>query len=112
MSRKKRVAWNGYMTDEHGVIFCMVVEDQAGYIPMTGKDELAAPWYLAMLDDHRNDDGEVDYKSLWESANETADVYNRRQNYSERDVLNVVASAMREQNIWGTTNVMQESEEE
>ena len=33
---KRMVAWNGHISDEEGAVWCMVVEDEAGYSPMTG----------------------------------------------------------------------------
>ena len=94
---KRMVAWNGHISDDVGAIWCMVVEDEAGYRPMTGRDELAAPWYLARLDDHRDEDGKVDYAALWEHAEKTVNSWNEEHGYSRLEALEVVASSMRTQ---------------
>ena len=94
---KRMVAGNGHISDEEGVVWCTVVEDEAGYRPMTGNDELAAPWYLARLDDHRDEDGKVDYKALWLNAEQTADSYNEEQGYSRSEAAEIVTSSMRAQ---------------
>jgi len=97
MNGKRMVAYNAHMTDEHGVIWCMVVEDEAGYRPMTGSDPLAAPWYLARLENHTDEDGKVDYKALNENAEKTADSYNEKNGYTREEVLEIVSSSMRVQ---------------
>ena len=43
---------------------------------MTGRDELAAPWYLARFEHHKKEDGSIDYKAAEERAEEVADSYN------------------------------------
>ena len=95
----RMVAYNAYETDGNGVIWCMVVENEAGYRPMTGRDELAAPWYLASFENHADKDGKVNYKTLWENAERTVKSANERDGYSEKDVMLIVASSMRAQNI-------------
>ena len=94
---KRMVAWNGHISDEEGAVWCMVVEDEAGYRPMTGGDELAAPWYLARLDDHRDEDGKVDFPTLWEKAEQTVDSWNEKQGYSRSEATEIVKSSMRAQ---------------
>jgi len=93
---KRMVAYNAHITDDNGVIWCMVVEDERGYRPMTGRDELTAPWYLARLEDHTDEDGKVDYPALWKAANEVAEEYNWENGYTPKEVLEVVASSMRQ----------------
>ena len=92
---KRMVAWNGHLTDEVGVIWCMVTEDESGYRPMTGRDPLASPWYLARCDDFREEDGSVDYTSMWKRAEEVVDSWNEENGYSRKDAMEVVASSMR-----------------
>ncbi len=96
---KRMVAYNAYMTDDEGVIWCMVVEDEAGFRPMTGRDELAAPWYLARLDNHRDEDGKVNYAALWLNAEQTADKYNEENGYSRSEALEIAASSMKAQRL-------------
>tara|TARA_A100001515_G_scaffold37961_1_gene29853 strand:- start:1849 stop:2175 length:327 start_codon:yes stop_codon:yes gene_type:complete len=94
---KRMVAWNGHISDDVGAIWCMVVEDEAGYRPMTGRDELAAPWYLARLDDHRDEDGKVDYAALWRAAQRTVDEWNEEHGYLRSEATEIVTSSMRAQ---------------
>ena len=94
---KRMVAWNGHVSDDVGAVWCMVVEDEAGYRPMTGRDELAAPWYLARLDDHRDEDGKVDYAALWRAAQRTVDEWNEEHGYSRSEATEIVTSSMRAQ---------------
>ena len=94
---KRMVAWNGHISDDVGAIWCMVVEDRAGYKAMTGRDELAAPWYLARLDDHRDEDGKVDYAALWRAAQRTVDEWNEEHGYSRSEATEIVTSSMRAQ---------------
>jgi hypothetical protein len=94
----RMVAYNAHETDDNGVIWCMVVENEAGYRPMTGRDELAAPWYLASFESHTDEGGKVNYKTLWENAEKTADFYNESNGYTRREALDIVSSSMRAQN--------------
>ena len=94
---KRMVAWTGHISDDVGAIWCMVVEDEAGYRPMTGRDELAAPWYLARLDDHRDEDGKVDYAALWRAAQRTVDEWTEEHGYSRSEATEIVTSSMRAQ---------------
>lgn len=98
MNDRRMIAYNAHMTDDEGVIWCMVVENEAGYRPMTGSDPLQAPWYLARLDNHRDEDGKVNFTTLWENAKETVDSWNKDQGYSSRDVMQILASSHRAQN--------------
>ena len=95
----RMVAYNAYETDDNGVIWCMVVENEAGYRPMTGRGEGASPWYLASFENHTDEDGKVNYKTLWENAERTVKSVNEKDGYSEEDVMLIVASSMRAQNI-------------
>jgi len=92
---KRMIAWNAHQTNDTGVIWCMVEEDEAGYRPMLGNGPYAAPWYLARLDDHRDEDGNVDYKALWENAERTVNAYNESIGISREEAMNIVASSMR-----------------
>tara|TARA_R100001443_G_scaffold21560_1_gene33821 strand:- start:378 stop:722 length:345 start_codon:yes stop_codon:yes gene_type:complete len=96
---KRMVAYNAHMTDERGVIWCMVSEDTAGYRPMTGKDELSMPWYLARLSDHTDENGKVDYTALWKSADKVASDWNWDNGYTPSEALRIVGSSMRVQNM-------------
>ena len=91
----RMVAWNAHMANDVGVIWCMVTENEAGYQPMTGRDPLAAPWYLAYLENHTDQDGKVDYTALWKNAEDTADSYNWDRGYTREEVTKRVASSMR-----------------
>ena len=79
----------------------MVVENEAGYRPMTGRGEGALPWYLARIENHTDDSGKVNYTTLWENAERTVDVANKRDGYSREEVSLIVASSMRAQNEVG-----------
>ena len=92
---KRMVAWNAHTTDDVGVIWCMVIEDEAGYRPMTGRGELSSAWYLARLADHTDEDGKVNYTSLWAAAEEVVDAYNEEQGISRKEAMEIVASSMR-----------------
>jgi hypothetical protein len=92
---KRMVAWNGDLTDENGIIWCMVKEDTPGYFPMTGKDELQAPWYLAHFEYYRKANGVVDYMKARESAEKLAKKYNEENGYTEKDVQEILASSIR-----------------
>ena len=92
---KRIVAYNAHVSDDVGIIWCTVVEDEAGYYPMTGRDELAAPWYLARFEHHKKEDGSIDYKAAEERAEEVADSYNWDNGFTRREVMDVVTSSMR-----------------
>jgi hypothetical protein len=88
------VAWNPHKTDQHGVICAMVTENQAGYVMMSGQGRGSTPWYLASLDNHRDENGKVNYKTLWENAETTARSINKMYGYTEEEVSDVIHSAM------------------
>ena len=92
---KRAIAWNGDLTDENGFIWCTVKEDTPGYIPMTGQDEHQAPWYLCHFENHRKEDGTIDYTSARERAEKTAARWNEEQGYTEEQVHKILASSMR-----------------
>lgn len=92
---KRTIAWNGDLTDEYGFIWCMVKEDTPGYIPMTGKDELQAPWYLSHFEHHKKEDGTIDMVAARERAMKTAARWNKEQGYTEEDVDAILISSMR-----------------
>ena len=73
----------------------MVVEDEPTYRRMTGSDELTTPWYLARLDDHRDEDGKVDYPALHRAAQRTVNSWNEEQGYSRSEVSEIMMSSMR-----------------
>lgn len=95
LNGKRTVAYNCHEEDETGIIFCMVVEDEAGYRPMTGNDPLAMPWYFAYKKDHRNDDGTLNRHALDKAAEETIRTWNEENGYTSREVMDIVASSMR-----------------
>ena len=92
---KRVVVYNAHMCDEYGVIWCEVVEDEAGFRPMTGRDALAAPWYLASKANHTDENGKVDYSALWKNAEEIVNKVNEERGYNRSTVLEVVMSSMR-----------------
>ena len=96
---KRMVAWNAYLVDDIGVIWCMVHEDDAGYKPMTGKGLLSSPWYLAYKSNHTDEDGKVDYKSMFEAAEKLVDKVNWDNGYTKKEVGEVVASSIRASNL-------------
>ena len=92
----RMIAWNGDLTDDYGIIWCMVKENTPGYIPMTGRDDLQAPWYLAHFEHHRDPyDGGLDYASARAAAEKTAMRYNKQNGYTEEDVEVIFTSSMR-----------------
>ena len=97
MNGNRRVVYNAHMVDEYGVIWCEVEEDTAGFYPMTGRDPLAMPWYLASKSNHTDEDGKVDYEALWENAERTVDKINEERGYTKREVMDIVTSSMRAQ---------------
>ena len=92
---KRMVAFDAHVTDARGVIWCMVSEDTAGYRPMTGRDELSMPWYLAYFTDHTREDGTIDYHSAHMAAHKLADNWNWDNGYTPKEVMLVVSSSMR-----------------
>ena len=85
------VAYNAHEADDTGIIWCTVLENEAGYRPMTGNGPLAAPWYLAHWDHF-----DTRLEAI-EAAGQLAAKWNEEQGYSERDVMDIVASSMRAQ---------------
>ena len=66
--------------DEHGYIPSLVTEHEPGHAPMTGRDELAAPWY---------------WGKTYERAKEVCARVNReRFGISEQTAMRIVASSM------------------
>jgi len=94
---KRMVAYNAQMTDAFGYVWCMVVEDEAGYRPMTGSDPLQSAWYLSHFSDFTDKNGEVDYTAAMNRADDTADSYNWEHGYTPKEVMEIVASSMRAQ---------------
>ncbi len=86
---ERSVVYNGYETDEIGIIWCEVDENKAGYMPMVGRDELAAPWYLAQWENFETRQDAI------ESANRLVDLVNAERGISPREQLAVIASSMR-----------------
>ena len=91
----RMVAYNAQESDDNGIIWCMVSENVAGYRPMTGRDELAMPWYLSHLEHHTDEDGKVDWVAAHKRADETAAKYNESNGYTSKDTMEIVASSMR-----------------
>lgn len=94
---KRMVAYNAQMTDAVGYVWCMVVEDEAGYRPMTGSDPLQSAWYLSHFSDFTDKNGEVDYTAAMNRADDIADSWNWEQGYTPKEVMEIVASSMRAQ---------------
>jgi hypothetical protein len=91
----RMVAYNVQESDDNGIIWCMVTENVAGYQPMAGRDELASPWYLALLEAHTDEGGKVDWVAAQKRADETAAKYNAENGYTPKDTMEIVASSMR-----------------
>ena len=91
----RMVAYNGHVSNEHGIIWCMVEENKPGYLQMTGRDELAAPWYLATFDKFTDENGNIDYAAATKSAERVVARWNEEQGFSIEDVHEIVASSMR-----------------
>lgn len=89
------VAWNGHVSNDVGIVWCMVEENEPGYRPMEGKGAFAAPWYLALFENHMDEDGKIDYTAANKAAEKVADQWNREQGFSKTDVSMIVASSMR-----------------
>ena len=89
---KRTIAWNGDLTDEYGFIWCMVKEDTPGYIPMTGKDELQAPWYLSHFEHHKKRTAPLTW--LLHEKMKTAARWNKEQD-TEEDVDAILTSSVR-----------------
>ena len=95
---KGMVAYNAQMTDAFGYVWCMVVEDEAGYRPMTGSDPLQSAWYLSYFSDFVDEKtGEIDYTAAMDRADDVADSWNQEQGYTPKEVKEIVASSMRAQ---------------
>ena len=90
----KMVAYNAYMADDVGVIWCMVVENEAGYRPMIGSNPMQAPWYLAHFEHFIDEQGKIDYKAANESADEIAEQWNSENGYTSEEALEIVTSSM------------------
>tara|TARA_Y100001963_G_scaffold147256_1_gene223331 strand:+ start:611 stop:928 length:318 start_codon:yes stop_codon:yes gene_type:complete len=92
---KRMIAYNGHQKDENGIIWCIVKENTAGYFPMLGRGEHAAPWYLAHFEHFKDENGEIDYMKANESAEKTAKRWNEEQGHTEKDVQNILSSSIR-----------------
>jgi hypothetical protein len=85
----RTIAYNGHVTDDIGIIWCTVIENEAGYRPMTGRGECTSPWYLAQWD-------MFDTKlEAIEAASKLADKWNKECGYSKQDVSDIMTSSMR-----------------
>lgn len=91
--------YNAHEADERGMIVCMVVENTAGYRPMTGQGELAMPWYYAYFDDYRDEDGKLDMTAMNKAIGESVNRRNEDIGISRTDMMNIVASSMRVSNV-------------
>jgi hypothetical protein len=85
----RMIAYNGHETNDIGIIWCTVIENEAGYCPMTGSDPLAAPWYLARWD---NFDTKLE---AIEHADKIATLWNEERGHSKQDVLDIMVSSIR-----------------
>ena len=91
----RMVAYNGQVMNDTGIIWCMVEEDKPGYLQMIGRDELAAPWYLATFNNFTDEEGNIDYVAAGESADRVAQKWNEEQGFTPEQVRDIVASSMR-----------------
>ena len=92
---ERMVAWNGHVSDDEGIIWCMVEENKPGYMKMVGKDALTAPWYLARWKDFEDKDGNIDRVAAFRAAEKCVDQWNEEQGFSRQTVSQIVASSMR-----------------
>ena len=86
---KRMCVFNAHETDKIGVIWCEVIENEAGYRPMTGKGKLAAPWYLARWKEDETREQTV------ERAERLADQVNAERGITPSEQTMIVASSMR-----------------
>ena len=91
--------YNAHEADDYGVIVCMVVENTAGYRPMTGQGELAMPWYYADFDAYRNEDGKLDMVAMNEAIKKSVNRRNKEIGISYSDMMDIVTSSMRASNV-------------
>ena len=90
------IAYNGQITNEHGVIWCIVKENKPGYHPMTGNpNKLQAPWYLAMFEHFTDEEGKIDMVAANASADKLARKWNNENGYSDEDIMQIMASSIR-----------------
>ena len=90
------IAYNGQITNEHGVIWCIVKENKPGYYPMTGNpSKLQSPWYLAMFEHFTDEEGKIDMVAANASADKLARKWNNENGYSDEDIMQIMASSIR-----------------
>jgi hypothetical protein len=86
---QRTVAYNGHEGDEIGIIWCEVDENKAGYMPMVGRDELAAPWYLAQFENFET------RQEANESADRLVNLVNAERGITPSEQMKIIASSMR-----------------
>jgi len=92
------VAYDALLTDEYGIIWCMITENIAGYQSMAGDPtKLQAPWYLACFEHHKKEDGSIDYSAAHDRAKKIANKWNAENGFTRENVMDIVASSMRAQ---------------
>jgi len=90
------IAWNGHVSNEHGIIWCIIKENKPGYYPMMGNPgKLQAPWYLAMFEHFTNEKGEIDMVLANERADKLARKWNHENGFSDEDIMQIMASSIR-----------------
>ena len=94
--RERWIAWNGHVSNEHGIIWCIVKENKPGFYPMMGNPgKLQAPWYLAMFEHFTNEKGEIDMVLANERADKLARKWNHENGFSDEDIMEIMASSIR-----------------
>ena len=91
--------YNAHEADDNGMIVCMVVENTAGYRPMTGRDAMALPWYYAYFDDYKDEDGKLDMVAMNKAVEDSVDRRNKEIGISYSDMMDIVMSSMFVSNV-------------
>ena len=86
---------NLHHSDEHGIIVCMVAENMRGYMPMTGKGELSAPWYYAYFDTYKDENGKLDMTAMNKAIEDSVNKRNEEIGISKKDRMDIMLSSMR-----------------
>lgn len=91
--------YNAHESDDVGMIVCMVVENTAGYRPMTGNHELSAPWYYAYFKNYRDENGKLDMVAMNKVVEDSVNKRNEEIGISREDKNIIIASSMRVSDI-------------
>ena len=91
--------YNALEADDNGMIVCMVVENTAGYRPMTGRDAMALPWYYANYDDYKDENGKLDRVAFDKAVEDSVDRRNEDIGISRKDMRDIVMSSMFVSNV-------------